>query len=54
MLYFNANKYFVTNYHSDLANEVQPETCQLTAGNKIVDTKLGTRAAMHEEPFFEL
>ena len=54
MLYFKANKYFVTNYHSDWAKEGQPETCQLTAGKKIVDTKLGTRAAMHEEPFFEL
>jgi alpha-galactosidase len=54
MLYFKANKYFVTNYHSDWAKEGQPETCQLTAGKKIVDTKLGTRAAMQEEPFFEL
>ncbi len=26
----------------------------MTAGKKIVDTKLGTRAAMQEEPFFEL
>lgn len=54
MLYFKANKYFVTNYHSDWAKEGQPETCQLTTGKKIVDTKLGTRAAMQEEPFFEL
>lgn len=54
MLYFKANKYFVTNYHSDWAKEGQPETCQLTAGKKIVDTKLCTRAAMQEEPFFEL
>ena len=54
MLYFKADKYFVTNYHSDWAKEGQPETCQLTAGKKIVDTKLGTRAAMQEEPFFEL
>ena len=54
MLYFKANKYFVTNSHSDWAKEGQPETCQLTAGKKIVDTKLGTRAAMQEEPFFEL
>ena len=34
--------------------EGQPETVQLTAGKKIIDTKLGTRAAMHTEPFFEL
>ena len=54
MLYFDASKYFVTTYHSDWAKEGQPETVQLTAGKKIVDTKLGTRAAMHAEPFFEL
>ena len=54
MLYFNANKYFLTNYHSDWAKEGQPETTQLSSGKKIIDTKLGTRAAMHAEPFFEL
>ena len=54
MLYFDASKYFVTTYHSDWAKEGQPETVQLTTGKKIIDTKLGTRAAMHAEPFFEL
>ena len=54
MLYFDASKYFLTSYHSDWAKEGQPETVQLTAGKKIIDTKLGTRAAMHTEPFFEL
>ena len=54
MLYFNASKYYLTSYHSDWAKEGQPETVQLTAGKKIIDTKLGTRAAMHTEPFFEL
>ena len=54
MLYFEASKYFLTSYHSDWAREGQPETVQLTAGKKIIDTKLGTRAAMHTEPFFEL
>ena len=54
MLYFNANKYFLINYHSDWAKEGQPETTQLSTGKKIIDTKLGTRAAMHAEPFFEL
>ncbi len=54
MLYFNAPKYFLTSYHSDWAKEGQPETVQLTAGMKIIDTKLGSRAAMHTEPFFEL
>lgn len=54
MLYFDASKYFLTSYHSDWAKEGQPETVQLTAGKKVIDTKLGTRAAMHTEPFFEL
>ncbi len=54
MFYFNAPKYYLTSYHSDWAKEGQPETVQLTAGKKIIDTKLGTRAAMHTEPFFEL
>ena len=54
MLYFDASKYFLTSYHSDWAREGHPETVQLTAGKKIIDTKLGTRAAMHTEPFFEL
>lgn len=54
MLYFDASKYFVTTYHSDWAKEGQPETMQLTTGKRIIDTKLGTRAAMHAEPFFEL
>lgn len=54
MLYFDAGKYFLTSYHSDWAKEGQPETTQLTFGKKVIDTKLGTRAAMHAEPVFEL
>ena len=54
MLYFKSSKYYLTNYHSDWAKEGQPETTQLSTGKKIIDTKLGTRAAMHAEPFFEL
>lgn len=54
MLYFNNAKYFLTSYHSDWAREGQPAVQELLAGKKIVDTKLGTRAAMQTEPFFEL
>ena len=54
MLYFKSSKYFVTTYHSDWAKEGQPDVAQLTTGKKIIDTKLGTRAAMQAEPFFEL
>lgn len=54
MLYFNAQSYFLTEYHSDWAKEGQPATQELQFGKKIVDTKLGSRAAMQAEPFFEL
>ena len=54
MFYFNSSKYFLTNYHSDWAREGQPAVQQLQFGKKIVDTKLGTRAAEQSEPFFEL
>lgn len=54
MLYFKADRYFLTSYHGDWAREGQPETAPLTCGKKVIDTKLGTRAAMQTEPFFEL
>lgn len=54
MLYFNEPSYFLTNYHSDWAREAQLVTQKLTYGKKIIDTKLGTRAAMYMQPFFEL
>lgn len=54
MLYFKADRYFLTSYHGDWAREGQPETAPLTHGKKVIDTKLGTRAAMQTEPFFEL
>ena len=54
IFYFNNSKYFLTNYHGDWASEGQPAVQQLQFGKKIVDTKLGTRAAEQSEPFFEL
>lgn len=54
MLYFGSQKYYLTNYHSDWAREAQPAVQELTYGKKVIDTKLGTRAAMHTQPFFEL
>lgn len=54
MFYFTGNKYYLTNYHSDWAREGQPATQQLQFGKKVVDTKLGTRAAEQSEAFFEL
>ena len=52
MLYFNRGSYYLTEFTGDWAKEVQMSTGQLLPGKKIVDTKLGSRAAMHASPFF--
>lgn len=44
-------KYYLTEFSSDWAKEVQMSTQQLQPGKKILDTKLGSRAAMHMQPF---
>lgn len=54
MLYFNRASYFLTEFSSDWAKEAQMSSQQLQFGKKVVDTKLGSRAAMHTHPFFEL
>ncbi len=54
MLYFHEGSYYLTNYHGDWAREAQPAVQQLQFGKKVVDTKLGTRAAEQSEPFFEV
>ena len=54
MLYFNRPAYYLTEFSSDWAKEAQMSTSRLTPGKKILDTKLGSRAAMHMHPFFLL
>lgn len=54
MLYFSEGSYFLTEFSSDWAKEAQMSSQQLQFGKKIIDTKLGSRAAMHVHPFFEL
>lgn len=54
MLYFENEQYFLTQFSSDWAKEAQMSTQPLQFGKKILDTKLGSRAAMHTHPFFEL
>lgn len=54
LLYMQAADYWLTTYHSDWAREGQPDCRQLLEGKCVVDTKLGTRAAIMQEPFFEL
>lgn len=54
MLYFNEASYFLTEFSSDWAKEAQMSSQQLRFGKKVIDTKLGSRAAMHTHPFFEI
>lgn len=54
MLYFSNRKYFLTEFSSDWGREAQMLSQQLQPGKKILDSKLGSRAAMFMNPFFEL
>ena len=54
MLYFNSTSYYLTEFSSDWAKEAQMSSQQLQFGKKVIDTKLGSRAAMHTHPFFEV
>lgn len=54
MLYFSESSYWLTEFASDWARETQMQSQQLQFGKKIIDTKLGSRAALHAEPFFEI
>ncbi|CAM4795150.1 unnamed protein product [Rotaria magnacalcarata] len=54
-LYFSStNKYYLTHFHGNWAREMSPEEIQLTAGIKVLDTKLGTRADLFQPPSFVL
>ena len=54
MLYFSEPSYYLTEFSGDWAHEVQMSTQRLQPGKKLLDTKLGSRAAMHMYPFFEV
>ena len=54
MLYFDKSRYFLTQYSGDWASEGKIDTQELFFGKKIIDSKLGSRAAMYASPFFEL
>lgn len=54
MLYFSDLDYYLTEFSGDWAMEVRMNTQQLHFGKKILETKLGSRAAMHVSPFFEI
>jgi alpha-galactosidase len=50
----SAHSYFLTHFHGDWAQEMKPSQVQLTAGIKVLDTKLGTRADLFQAPSFLL
>ena len=54
MLHFDAEKYWLTQFHGDWAEEMKATESELTAGIKILDSKLGTRAHMYQTPVFLL
>jgi len=54
MLYFNEPAYYLTEFSSDWAKEANMSSQQLQFGKKVIETKLGSRAAMHTHPFFEV
>lgn len=54
MLYFEEDSYFLTEFASNHSKEMQMLSQQLLFGKKIIDSRLGTRAAMFAQPFFEV
>ncbi len=54
MLHFDAEKYWLTQFYGDWAEEMRMEESKLTHGIKILDSKLGTRADMYQTPAFFL
>jgi alpha-galactosidase len=53
-LYLTADKYYLTHFHGQHVREAQPEETELTAGLKVIDSKLGTRAQLYQAPMFLL
>ncbi|MCX6300908.1 MAG: alpha-galactosidase [Bacteroidia bacterium] len=54
MLHFDAEEYWLSQFHGDWAEEMRMQESELTAGIKILDSKLGTRAHMYQTPVFML
>jgi alpha-galactosidase len=54
LLYFSDAKYFLTEFSGDWAKEANMDAQELFFGKKVIDTKLGSRAAMFAAPFFQL
>lgn len=53
-LYLNAEKFYLTNYYGNWAQEMRPKEMELTGGIKVLDSKLGTRTNLFEPPTFTI
>ncbi len=54
MLHFNADEYWLTQFHGDWAREVNMIEEELTNGIKTIDSKLGSRANLNQTQTFFL
>ena len=52
MLYFNRPAYYLTEFSGTGRRKCRWVRRSWEFGKKVVDTKLGSRAAMHTQPFF--
>lgn len=53
-LHLDANQYWLTQFYSDVVEEMRMEESQLTRGSKVIDSKLGVRTNMFAAPSFFL
>lgn len=53
-LHLDADKYWLTQFYSDVVEEMRMEESQLTRGSKVIDSKLGVRTNMFAVPSFFL
>lgn len=51
-LHLRAGSYHLTQFHGDWAQEMKPEEVELSAGIKVLDSKLGARANLFQPPSF--
>lgn len=54
MLHFDRGNYYLTQYDGNWASEAKASELPLSFGKKVIDTKLGARANMFVQPFFQL
>lgn len=54
VLHFDADHYWLTQFHGDWAKEARMQESELTSGTKVIDSKLGARTDMYQTPVFFL